>query len=272
MTVKYCFICGAKLDDWMKNCPKCEKSFPTTHILRHIRKKSVDNYNKVLDAEIQGLEGFLSPKEEILFRFTQKSNFLNDAYSRLQGGFVFGLPAVIVSLFFTFFLSSDVSFIFVVSDIFFVIFTSYLIGRGLKNYVKIKREAIISHRELWKYHDTFVLTNRRWILKSLNNLRIDTSRHPKEFLEKQRDIILTDVELVHVKYNKENFFGTDVVGVEIHLNSIDNNSKSLFLYRIIGGPSYIRTILDSIGEKIAIRRELLGDGEEKIFFLRINKT
>lgn len=268
MTVKYCFICGAKLDEWMKNCPKCEKFFPTTHIRRRVRKNSVNKYNKVLNVEIKGLEGFLISQEEILFRFTQKSNFLNDDYSRLQGGFIFGLPAMIISLFFTFFLS----FIFVVSDIFFVTFTSYLIGRGLKNYVKIKRKANISHRELWKYHDTFVLTNKRLILKSLNNLRIDTSRYPKEFLEKQGDIILTDVEHVHVKYNKENFFGRDVVGVEIHLNSIDTDSNSFFLYRIIAGPSYIQTVFDSKGEKIAIRREFLGDGAEKILFFCINKT
>jgi len=272
MTVKYCFICGAKLDDLIKSCPKCEKFFPTTRVLRWLKIKSLNKHNKVLDDEIKGLEGFFDPNEEILFKFSQKSTFLNDDYSRLQGGFAFGLPVLILSLVFTFFLPSEVSFIFVVSDIFIGIFTSYLIGRGLKNYINIKKEANILHRELWKYNDTIVLTNRRWILKSLNILRIDTSIYPKGVLEKHRDIILTDLKYVHVKYNKEDVFGVDVVGIEIYLNSFKDNSKSLFLNRIIAGPSYIQNVFNTFKKKIGIRRETLGDGTEKILFFCINRT
>jgi hypothetical protein len=83
---------------------------------------------------------------------------------------------------------------------------------------------------------------------------------------------LTDLEYIHVKYNKGDIFGVDVVGVEIYLDSFKDNSKSLLLNRLIAGPSYIQNIFNSISKKITIRRELLEDGTEYAFFSKINKS
>ncbi|MFX0073218.1 MAG: hypothetical protein ACFFAO_19235 [Candidatus Hermodarchaeota archaeon] len=71
-----------------------------------------------------------------------------------------------------------------------------------RNYRKriIKKHQLnpkLTIKELEKYEDIYILTNKRWIQKNLDfNFKFDISKYPKKVLKRHRDIISVNLDSI----------------------------------------------------------------------------
>lgn len=162
----------------------------------------------------------LSPDEKILWEQKKISNGLSDLKSTMFTLiFISGSSTFVILLYFLTstidfsdiwipFLSFVFLFVFLISSIPLYMFLAEII-----KYWKISKKLNVRIRDLKKYEEFTILTNKRWIQKSLSLIEYDYVEYSNDLILFQKDVIfvnLRDINVIHTysirKKKKESFY------------------------------------------------------------------
>lgn len=276
MSIEYCVKCGTRLDEKTKICPSCGKNYYSTHLGGDVPSKRAQADGRVNDKyldDIKILKKFLDNDEKILLQSSINSRTIQSVLNNIFVGFIFGVT-VMIGYIIVFFLVDFKDYfveliIFITTFLFLIIIPSYPLIKGLRHYRLIKKTVQLPFRQLRKYNDVSILTNKRWIQKSLDLLKINFSYYPKDVIEILGDIIFIGIENIHLKDAKEWLYDTGFTSRSVYLNSFEAVPNPLHLGNIFGTSEYFKQFLKDAEQKVGIRRKILNNGSEVIHFSKL---
>lgn len=177
---------------------------------------------------MEEIEHFLKEDEEILWKTNYEDNIIE-----LEFFFLVVLLIILILISFILFTvvveSKDIIPIIFVIILFSPVY-GLCIGVILKESKEIKKKGKATQcnfRQLSRYQNIYLLTNKRWIQKDYErNLNIDENNYSKDILEKHFDIVF--VNLKHIKaivINRDEYFTTATF--DFYENIVDENYSDL---------------------------------------------
>ncbi len=172
---------------------------------------------------MEEINGLLQNNEEILWKFSKKEDPLSKPRKNVKTGLILTFFITILELFYV------ISGIFIkmVPEIIMPIalllsFILLFLILSINDYKKVLKKFELSPEELKNYENVYILTNKRWIQKSINVFNIDFSKLHKQNLKRNKDIVLVSLEILPILYTYD--LGEKYGYYVIFLQEYDKNS------------------------------------------------